>query len=435
MIIDIDTGGVTTFEPEFSTYGGQSGFTAINDNGTIVGYASVGIEPDSQEIIDDRCLNQFVDKVPLEVCTGGFSHSSFSNPPTSYYLRAFSWQYVGGELTNPTPLGILASPIDDEDTSSYKSIALDINNAGVAVGRSIAFRKGVKEIRQKFDVAVVFKDGEIIDLMDHDNDEWLSSRAVAINDSGLVIGSVSRLFSGFSRNKFFVFDINSTTTDLEFPNDLRSSVTDFSSNANSINNDNVVVGNVEIDAVKSGTVRRTHGFIYDHKVNLFQDINNTMTCASLGFTTDSDGNLKKHTVEIQGGDGVTLSFETEIVIVDASDITDDGTIMATAFVKLPKIATQWVDAQGEVTTAGAEGATEQVVLDANGNPVFAVDGSGQAITEQLPRAVVLKPTTEQACEVSGTDSPQDKSERKGASFGWLMLLLSLAGLGRRKFLK
>lgn len=427
MIIEAD-GSVVIPEPTFSTYGGQSGFTAINNSGKVVGYTSVGINPVSQKVIDDRCLDSYKDVIPLEVCTGGFSLNNRITNPISYYLRAQSWDYSNGQLSNPIPLGILAEPVDDDDNRNFNSVALDINNNGVAVGRSVAFRNG--NDKKSFDVAVVFNDGKITDLMDHDNDDWHSSRAVAISDNNFVVGSVTKNFSGFLRNKFFVYPLSEDSVELEFPNDLKSTESDFATNPNAINNSNIIVGNVEIDSIRSGAARRTHGFVYQHDSKTFSDLNELMTCSSLGFVTDSEGNNNKFSVELSGGNGVTISYDADIVVVDATDISDDGTIMATALVKLPKIQTQWVNDEGDVSTVPLLDYSEEVVIDSEGLPVFAVDGNGKPVTEQLPRAVILKPTSEQACDISGEGIVVESFEREGASLGWLFFILSFVGLGR-----
>ncbi|NRA85041.1 MAG: DUF3466 family protein [Gammaproteobacteria bacterium] len=427
----IDQGVPTTFSPANITYGGQSGFTAINGTGTIVGYASIGVNKSSQALIDKSCLETYKDTIPLAVCTGGFTHSNMKNAAAKFDIRAYRWEYVNGQLVNETLLGSLAQPIDDDDETVYTSIALDINDAGIAVGRSYAFRQGVKEVTSKINVAVVYKDGKIIDLMDHNNADWQHSHAVAINKGNLVVGAVTRNFSGYTRNKFFIHDASSDSTAIEFPLDFKTTETDFSSNANAINDSNIVVGNIEIDAIKAGTSRRTHGFYYDHNTKSFSDINDMLTCTSLGFETDG-ADKKKHSVEIQGGNGVTISYDIDITIVDVNDIANDGTILATALVKLPKVKTQWVNEAGDISDVPKTDYKEQVVFDANGQPVFAVDGSGKPVTEQLARAVVLKTTSDQACDLTGTGIIDEPFVRQGGNFGWAMLVLSLFGLGRRR---
>jgi len=428
----IDNGVIKTFAPEFSTYGGQSGITAINDNGLVVGYASVSLENDAKTRIDSNCLDTYKDTVPLQVCAAGFSDSGRSNRAAQYYLHAFSWEYSNGELTNPKDLGILTSPINDTDADSYNSIALDVNNNGIAVGRSKTFRDQKKEYNYRLDVASVFKDGKIVDLMDHSQDEWRYSSANAINDNNLVVGFVEKVISGFIRKKFFIYDATSEDTTLTFPNDFAEIESDFASNAKSINDKNQVVGSIEVDSQRIDFGRRTHGFLYEHSDESFNDINDLLTCESKGYVkTGSD--WKKYQVEATGGNEQKISYDADITVVDASKIAEDGTIIATALVTLPRVKTRWVDDKGNEVTSTTDGAVEELVVDANGEPVFDTNTSGEPVTEQIPRAVILKPTEGEACQVVDENSLDYKQERQGAGFGLGTLLIATAGLFLRRF--
>lgn len=425
----IDDGDIHTFEPAFATYGGQSGFTAANDNGLIVGYESVAISDFSQKNIDKLCGETYKDIIPFDVCSHGFSFLNSSNPPPFYYLEAVSWQYDSGQLSNRTPLGILAQPVDDKDRLPYNSVALDVNNNNIAVGQSVTFRNGKKEKKNWLQVATVFRNGQVIDLIDHSQDKWARSAATAINNNDIVVGYVSKYMSGVARDKFFIYDANGKNTDLTFPRDLKTSETDYASLPKDINDNNLVVGSVEIDSAKSG--RRTHGFIYDHDKIKFSDLNDLLTCESKGYVKNGN-EWQRYQNTANGGDGQQLSYDTKIVIVDANQITDDNTIMATALVTLPRIKTQWLDSDGKVVDVGTKDAIESIVIDNNGEPVFDTDGQGRPITEQITRAVILKPIDGAACSVVEEDSEIYKNERKGANLGFGMILLTMLGLARRR---
>ncbi|MDP2560350.1 DUF3466 family protein [Psychrobium sp. 1_MG-2023] len=430
----VDNGTLHTFEPSFNTYGGQSALTGINDSGRVVGYESVGLERLTEERIDSRCLDSYKDHIPLAVCTGGFSFEGRRNEPALFYLEAVSWQYEDGKLTDRKPLGILAQPVNDDDNYSYNSIALDVNNNDIAVGRSIAFRDGKEEIRYRFNVATVFKDGEIIDLMDHSQDDWPGSAATAINNNDLVVGYVTKYFSGYKRDKFFIYDVNGEESAVSFPNDFSDGETDFATNPNDINDNNVVVGSVEIDTVKTSSGRRTHGFLYEHNEEKFTDLNDILTCESKGYV-QQEGEWAKYQVEASGGDGQRISYDADIVVVSANSISNDGEIMATALVTLPRIKTQWVDEEGNIVDPGTEDAQEEIVVDENGEPVFDTDADGKPVTEQIPRAVILKPTEGEACSVIDEDSQEHKHTRSGAGLGFGALMLGLFGFVTRRLMR
>ena len=428
----IDNGEVKTFIPEFSEFGGQSGLTGINASGYVVGYASTGIEYLSQLRIDELCLDDYVDSIPLQVCARGFSHENESSTTVRYYLEAHSWEYVNGQLTNPTPLGILTTPIDDDDTDTYNSFALDVNDLGVAVGRSKTFRDNEKEVQNRLDVAVVFKDGEIIDLMDHDEDDWINSSANAINDNNLAVGFMEKIINGFLRAKFFVYDVNSDEPALEFPNDFASSESDFASIPNDINNLNQVVGSIEIDNDRIQIGRRTHAFLYDHDDQSFSDINDLLTCESQGYVKVGD-NYEKFQIEATGGDETKVTYEADISVVNARAISDDGTIMATALVRVPNVETQWIDEDGNIVEAFTTDAVEEIVVDANGDPIFETTAAGEVVTEQVQRAVILTPVVDgEECVLITEDSQEFKETREGAGFGFTALCLLIGGLFTRR---
>ncbi len=426
----LDNGVMHTFAPEFSTYGGQSGITSINDNGLVVGYESVGIEPYYVEQIEKLCLDSYKDTIPLAICTQGFSYNGKSNNETRYMLQAVSWQYSNGALSNRTPLGILGERVEGDNFYRYNSIALDVNNNGIAVGRSVAFRDGKQETRYRFDIATIFHNNEVIDLMDHSEDTWVGSASTAINDSDVVVGYVTKYINGYPRNKMFVYDMAAASPEVTFPSDFFSGESDLASNPKDINNDSLVVGSIDIDG-GSSTSRRTHAFLYDNKSADFSDVNDLLTCGSKGYVQTGD-TWQKHQVEASGGDGQTISYDVAISVVDANNITDDGTIMATALVTLPRVKTQWRDADGNITTTPDENSVEEVVKDANGNVVFDTDSEGRPITEQIPRAVILKPTDEAVCSVVEDTSQDFVYKRSGANFGLFGLLLAGMGLFRRK---
>jgi len=428
----VDNGETYTFIPEFSEFGGQSGFTAINDNNMVVGYESVAVVPDYLTAIESNCVNLLEGTIPLEVCTQGFTYADVTNAATEYDLRAVQWEYVNGHLINRTELGILADRLSSDTTNAYNSIALDINNNDIAVGRSIAFRDDDEALENLFNVATAFINGRTIDLMDHSETSWLASVATAINDSDVIVGYTTILSDGVARNKMFIYDLDLPTPEMFFPNDFDDSQTDYASEANDINSDGDVVGAIEIDTVtaSSGGGSRTHGFIYSYGDDDFFDINNLLTCNSMGYIEGSDWEKQQYTGF--GTNGQNVSYEVDISIAEANKITDDGTIMATALVTLPLVATQWLDENGDVTVSTAEGAIEALMTDSNGDLVFVTDSDGSVETEQVARAVILKPSQETVCgEV--TDSVEDyEYERSGAGLGLFSILLMVAGLFNRQ---
>lgn len=431
----IDDGRVITFVPEFSEYGGQSGLTAISGSGYVVGYAATGIDATSEANINANCLDTYADSdehreadqlngvdtliVPLQVCARGFSFDGGSNSTVTYNLEAFSWQYTDGQLRNATSLGILNSTGD--------SFAFDVNDSQIAVGRSSSNIAALN-------VAVVYRNEEVIDLMDYNQSTWRNSSATSINNNNLAVGFVEKIIDGVLRNKFFIYDVDSEETILTFPNDLLSDESDLASVANHINDNNQVVGSIEIDP--EDTIRQTHGFLYNADNDVFEDINDLLTCESKGFVAVGNG-FEKFEIRSVGGAEESVSFEADITIVDANKIADDGTIIATALVTLPTIQTQFVDERGIViTTIGqiTDGVSEQIIVDAAGAPVFAIDSQGNTVTEQVLRSVVLTVDDDgEACDVITEDSDDFIVKREGSGLGVISLLVLFGGLIARRF--
>ena len=431
----IDDGRVLTFIPEFSQYGGQSGLTAISGSGYVVGYAGTSLEETSEANIDVNCLSTYADTeehreadevagadtliVPLQICARGFSFDGGSSTAATYKLEAFSWQYSNGQLRNPTSLGILNSAGD--------SFAFDVNDAEIAVGRSASDVAALN-------VAVIYRNEEVIDLMDYTETTWRNSNATSINNNNLAVGFMEKIIDGVVRDKFFIYDVNSEETILTFPNDFTSSASDLASVPNHINDHNMVVGSIEIDS--EDTIRQTHAFLYDADSKDFQDINDLLTCESKGFVAVGS-RFEKFEIRTVGGEEELVSFDADITIVNAHKVSDDGSIIATALVTLPVIKTQFVDEEGIViTTAGqlTEGTVvEEVVVDAAGDPVFDVDSQGNAITEQILRSVVLTVVDDaEACDVITEDSEEFEVKRQGSGFGLLSLLVLIGGLFARR---
>jgi len=430
----VDNGNTYTFTPEFSTYGGQSGFTAINDSNVVVGYESVAVIPDDLTALESNCLNLLEGTIPLAVCTQGFSYSDVAIAATEYDLRAVQWEYVNGHLINRTELGILAERLSSDNLNAYNSVALDVNNNNIVVGRSVAFRDNDEEVENLFNVATAYINGRTVDLMDHSETSWLASVATAINDNNVVVGYTTKMIDSVSTNKMFIYDLDLPTPEMVFPDDFNSSQTNYASEANDINNDGDVVGSIAIDTVTatSTTGSRTHGFLYNYDGDNFYDINDLLTCNSMGYVEGSDWEKLEHTGF--GSNGQSVSYEVDIDIVSAGKITNDGTIMATALVTLPQVVTQWVDENGDVTISSATDAVEELVTDSNGNLIYLTESDGSVYTQQVARAVVLKPSQGTVCgEDINSDSVEDyEFERTGAGFGFTSLLLLMTGLFARR---
>ncbi|GIU48074.1 hypothetical protein TUM4438_28650 [Shewanella sairae] len=406
------------------TVGGISSATAVNNSGLVAGYASTAISENSANIINS-CVTNDSETAPQDICIQSAQFpNQYGYSDIQYQIRGYVWQYdsatnaVIGEGTE-LPLGLEVT-----NEAVYTAQALGLNDQGVIAGRSYVYRNNDKD-RLYYDAAYWVKDESTGEYkynwvnVDEARDVY-SSIAYGINDDGILVGSYNKYIDGYRRDKFFYFDTKNPETPLVTPNDFYNATSDLSSRGRAINNKGQVVGYIETTHDKEKP-RPKAGFLYDIAADEFNNLNNLLTCESKGYKKDAEGNWQRNKVTVPNPEGGSpLEYETEIVVVEANSINEDGTIVGTAFIRKPSYQ---IDANGNL------------VIGDNGLPLFVLDGNGNPVTAFLPRMVVLKPSSSagaEACTVVDDDDSNANYERKGAaSFAWLFALPLL--WFRRKF--
>ncbi|MBB1271097.1 DUF3466 family protein [Shewanella sp. SR44-3] len=390
--------------------GGVSVAAAINSSNLVVGYASTALASFSADrintCIDAALAAGAVNPTPIDICVQSQQYPINNTRNVQYQTRAYVWQLDATTATGTElPLG-LTPP--EGSTLVYTAQGLGVNTAGTVVGRSHVFRNDNQNL--------LYSDAAYWTRNDVGNyqyswvkmaDEVFNSIAYDINDSGLLVGSYSQYIQGYARNKFFYFDINNPEAGITTPDDFKVGLSDLSSKPKDINNKGQVVGHIETTFDKDKP-RPKAGFLFDMNTKEFSNLNSLLTCDSQGYAKDASGNWLRNKINIADGSGAALSYETDIQVVEANSINEDGTIVGTAFIRKP---------QYQIDSAG------NLILGTNGQPLFALDGNGNPVTSYLPRMVVLKPTTSGAiCDLT-TTVIEENYERKGAaSFAWLFAL-------------
>ncbi|MEL4431020.1 DUF3466 family protein [Shewanella mangrovisoli] len=393
--------------------GGWSAATAVNNNNLVVGYASTDISKYGGDRVA-YCLGTD-NTLPLDVCIQREQYPNTQGTRNiQYQTRAYVWQLDNGVATGTAlPLGL--TPASD-NTLTFTAQALGVNNEGVVAGRSHVYRNGNTD-RLRQDAAYWSKDAE-----GNYQYHWIpmgdaisSSIAYDVNDSGILVGSYRSYIQGYLRDKFFYFDTNTPDVAYVTPNDFASTTTDLSSKPKDINNKGQVVGYIETTYDKEKP-RPKAGFLYEKSTGEFSNLNNLLTCESKGFEKGSDGNWTRHQVEVQDGTGKVLSYNSDILVVEAASINEDGTIVGTAFIRKPSYQ---FDSDGNV------------IVGENGLPLFELSGNGDPVTAYIPRMVVLKPSTNgEACTVDDSTDTGNYERKGAASLAWL-LVLPLVWLRRR----
>ena len=393
--------------------GGWSAATAINNNNLVVGYVSTDISKYGGDRVA-YCLSTD-NTLPLDVCIQREQYPNTQGTRNiQYQTRAYVWQLDNGVATGTAlPLGLTPA---SNNTLTFTAQALGVNNEGVVAGRSHVYRNGNTD-RLRQDAAYWTKDAE-----GNYQYHWIpmgesisSSIAYDVNDNGILVGSYRSYIQGYPRDKFFYFDINTPEVAYVTPNDFASTTTDLSSKPKDINNKGQVVGYIETTYDKEKP-RPKAGFLYEKSTGEFSNLNNLLTCESKGFEKGSDGNWTRHQVEVQDGTGKVLSYNSDILVVEAASINEDGTIVGTAFIRKPSYQ---FDSDGNV------------IVGENGLPLFELSGNGDPVTAYIPRMVVLKPSTNgEACTVDESTDTGNYERKGAASLAWL-LALPLVWLRRR----
>ncbi|MFT6898878.1 MAG: hypothetical protein ACJA13_003305 [Paraglaciecola sp.] len=356
-------GKVLALPPPETTAGGFSDAYDINAVNQVVGIGTTELVSDTLQTSVEACAD--ADErgdVPEVSCLRSLSISANASIGTVFQRRGIIWQVdEQGSITDTLILPMLITP-DSSDSNVYSSSAVAINDYGVAVGESPDFYQDSTSLT----IAAAFYVDDTVTTINQDEDVF-SSTAIDINNNNLVTGYVTKSVNGVTRNKFFVHDMDANLT--EYPGDF---FVGSSSVPTSINNQNMIVGYGEYESTTSG-VRRTEGFVYDYRNDIFSGLNSLIECNS------------------------------PYTIAQANGINDNNEIIATATVTRSSR-----DISGEIIVdeLGAETETTQVVA------VKLVPISGGSIDN---------------CEVYEEDVP----ERQGASVSWL-LLFGLLGFGRFK---
>lgn len=395
--------------------GGWSAATAINNNNLVAGYASTDISKYGSDRVN-YCLGTD-NTLPVDVCVQREQYpNSTGTRNIQYQTRGYVWK-IDNDVATGTDLPLGLTPATD-NTLTFTAQALGLNDNGVVVGRSHVYRNNnADQLRQ--DAAYWSKDTEgkyqyhWIPM----GDSVSSSIAYDINDSGIIVGSYRSYIQGYLRDKFFVFDTNTPDVAYVTPNDFGSTTTDLSSKPKDINNKGQVVGYIETTYDKEKP-RPKAGFLYEKSTGEFSNINNLLTCESKGYEKAEDGSWVRHEVKLEGAfdsSGNQRTYKSDILVVEASSINEEGTIVGTAFIRKPSYQ---LDKDGNI------------VIGENGLALFELNGNSEPVTAYVPRMVVLKELTGPEAEAAREDAEKcidntdtGNYERQGAAtLAWLFAL-------------
>ncbi|MFI3246132.1 MAG: DUF3466 family protein, partial [Ferrimonas sp.] len=404
------------------------------------GYASVDFTETTKDYLQG-CYDSPGDDGarPIEACVQNLKNNGL----VGYQNRAMRWTLSNGEVSLAEELPQGFTPAED-DTNNYISQGLGINEAGYVVGRAYRSSAGLEDEPNLIDSslwATLWTPADDIIFVGptvSNSDAISESILEEINNNNYAIGTVKQYINGYERNKFgyvLVPDKLEAGSELTFiePLDLYSSRSDLSSRARSINDNDQVVGYIEVDLERQ-LPRSTHGFIYDITNDEFSNINELLTCNSRALIESADGTYSKAVITDSDNFSEVISYETSIEIVDINEINDEGYIAATALVTLPKVLVETELVYDEDGTY--QGTRDVIVVGDNGKPVVEQTANGGYATDQVPRSVLLKPTdVADICAAPVTTGlASEPVVRQGAAINplWCLLSLPLLWWRRRK---
>lgn len=360
--LEIDNQVIPILAPDI-TLGGISEALDINNSYEVAGYASTEVVEVFEDVVEDCEDTELRGDVPFEACLQLLLRNGMQN---AFKQRAMIWEYdPQGNLIRERELGLLFEP-EPTDPRLFISRAVAINDNGVAVGTSNDYY--LDNINNVRDFAAIFDGDDVIPITN--DDEYFSSFATDINNDDFVVGYGFTVIQGATRSKFFVHDFRGEST--MFPDDFFDT---SSSVARAINDNGLVVGDAEVDADLIGT-RRREAFLYDIEEDNFQNINEMLSC------------------------------DSPYTIVQAKDINDSNEISATA-----TIYRERRNIAGEID----------------------LDDQGNIIREGMTVAVKLTPII--GGEIDDCQLIPVTLERKGGAPNILFLLLMTPLLFMRKFRK
>lgn len=365
------------------TLNGYAEAFAVNNNFQVAGYGTTGFSEASLEAIANCADEESRNTVTEAQCLQNVTYlreldrngnlARIRQPlRDGAQIRPVIWQLdAAGSLVDTQVYPLVFTPEGDQLNIQFIGQALDINNAGVAVGYSqtgeivtLTRLGNSRRSSEREEVAVLLANGETTELLPRD--ENIQSRAISINDDNWIAGQVTREPNNSARD--FLFVHNPDTGETFYP---QSFFDNAQVRPTAINNNNIVVGNSQFERQADARQPRTHAIMYQ-----------------VGDESVTDLNL-------------LTSCDSEYLLLDAIDINDNNEIIANALVRRPK---QFIDGELDLDAQGEQELEDRIV------------------------AVKLTPNPNgeiETCEADDVGNvEEEKFERSGASTG----LGALAGL-------
>ncbi len=297
------------------TYSGISRAYAINDNNQVVGFAAI---EDTPRVVSayENCLNPESTSahLPLDACMYSVWASAEYEAATRsalYQEAAYMWELdATGDVLAQRSLGMAPTVLDDNEgkedkdkiEGTLRSEALDVNDAGVAVGFTTF------DGPFTLNYATIYNEGKAEWVIPNTTQGYAQSRATHINNNGFITGYTFQVNLQYARERLFI--AHTDGREVIFPTGFFA---DSSWRPRGMNNLNQVVGHAERDRTQVQQ-RRTVAFMYDIDKGTVVDINSLTGC-------DSGYDLFDAVSINDNGDIIALANIDETRVIDGREYT------------------------------------------------------------------------------------------------------------------
>lgn len=297
------------------TYSGISRAYAINDNNQVVGFAAI---EDTPRVVTAyaNCQNPESTSahLPLDACMYGvWASAEYEAAIRSplYLETAYMWELdATGNVIAQRSLGMAPTALDDNEgkedkdkiEGTVRSEALDVNDAGIAVGFT-AFNGPFA-----LNYATIYNQGKAEWIIPNTKQGYAQSKATQINNNGFITGFTYQVNLQYPRERLFI--AHTDGREVTFPSGF---FTDSNWRPRAMNNLNQVVGRAERDRTQVEQ-RRTVAFMYDIDKDITVDLNSLMGCNS-GYDLFDAVSINDN------GDIIALANMEETRVIDGREYT------------------------------------------------------------------------------------------------------------------
>jgi len=409
---------------------GESRLTAINEQ-NMIGFVATSVEKKTRDLVKQQCINN--EGRLNEICIQKIK-----------YNHQFHYVY------KPIIISNIQDLFDDEqefieeggyqylpvlnDAESHQAYGMSNNSryiVGVRHKQVIEQKKKGKKIEKIKTEGIYWlyndqKKQYEIKAFANIPDYIIDFELLHVDDQGIAIGTATQKTKKSLKHikKYIYVDLNEGSL-IKQPHDFEEndvSVYQSYPKYHSYIEDlgDVTVGMIDIEK-NNKRIRMKSGFIhqFNQSNEQFIDINTLLTCQARGYELNENRQWQLRYHQFNYRD-VVYKFPFYVHIASAEKILDNGDILATANILMPKLKSflEFDEREKKVK--------ENFVVDENGHFIFRLNGYQQLYLENVSRPVLLRKNKENVpCEMPAFSATKTVDTVKSGSIGYFELLMCL----------